>query len=84
MHNAVYQCNLTWPYKLKSDVFSLIFPFFALDGKAANETILHYKELSLKITPIHNAIGRATIKDKAILVFLSTRLEEVQTSDLLV
>jgi plasmid replication initiation protein len=74
MHDAVFKCDLSAPYKLKSDVFSLILPMFALDGKATNEAIIYYKDLYLKINPINKAIGRATIKDKAILVFCLSQL----------
>ena len=74
MHDAVFKCDLSAPYKLKSDVFSLILPMFALDGKATNEAIIYYKELYLEINPINKAIGRATIKDKAILVFCLSQL----------
>lgn len=74
MNNAVYQCDLTSPYKLKSDLFSLMLPVFALDGKATNDATIYYKGLYLEITTIKNSIGRATIKDKAILVFCLSQL----------
>ncbi len=74
MHDAVFKCDLSAPYKLKSDVFSLMLPFFALDGKATNEAIIYYKELYLEINTIIPAIGRATLKDKAIPVFCLSQL----------
>ena len=74
MHDAVFKCDLSALYKLKSDVFSLILPMFALDGKATNEATIYYKDLYLEINPINEAIGRATIKDKAILVFCLSQL----------
>lgn len=52
---------------LKSDMFSMVWPVFALDGKSKGVLDFSYKGVSIKIVP--SVLGRATIKDKEILIY---------------
>ncbi|MCU4676399.1 replication initiator protein A [Catenovulum sp. 2E275] len=60
------KCSTT-KVSLKSDMFSMVWPVFALDGKSKDALDFEYKGVSIKIVP--SVMGRATVKDKEILVY---------------
>jgi len=63
---AHFECKMTH-VNLKSDMFSMVWPVFALDGKSKGVLDFLYKGVSIKIVP--SVLGRATIKDKEILIY---------------
>lgn len=63
---AYFECKMTH-VNLKSDMFSMVWPVFALDGKSKGVLDFSYKGVSIKIVP--SVLGRATIKDKEILIY---------------
>ena len=63
---AHFECKMTH-VNLKSDMFSMVWPVFALDGKSKGVLDFSYKGVSIKIVP--SVLGRATIKDKEILIY---------------
>ncbi|MFT5381298.1 MAG: hypothetical protein ACI81C_002757 [Alteromonas macleodii] len=76
MKNKVFHCTrLT--RALKSDLFSMEYPIFVLDGKVKNSPLKYeHNGISIEVTVKENdeGIGRATIKDKEILMFCLTQM----------
>ncbi|HAW93621.1 MULTISPECIES: replication initiator protein A [unclassified Arsukibacterium] len=76
MEEKVFHCGRS-TRALKSDIFTLEYPIFALDGKT-QDSPLHYehKGITIDITVKENSegIGRATIKDKEILMFCFSQM----------
>ncbi len=65
---------------LKSDMFSMVWPVFALDGKSKGAMEFEYKGVKIKVIP--SVLGRATIKDKEILVFCLSHVMASKNADL--
>ncbi|WP_232785072.1 replication initiator protein A [Pseudoalteromonas sp. 78C3] len=65
---------------LKSDMFSMVWPVFALDGKSKDALDFSYKGISIKIEP--SFLGRATIKDKEILIYCLSHIMAAKNAKL--
>lgn len=65
---------------LKSDMFSMVWPVFALDGKSKGVLDFSYKGVSIKIVP--SVLGRATIKDKEILIYCLSHIMAAKNAKL--
>ncbi|CAH9062337.1 hypothetical protein PSECIP111951_02669 [Pseudoalteromonas holothuriae] len=63
---------------LKSDLFSMEYPVFALDGKSKDPFSTEHKGVSIQITP--SVLGRATVKDKEIIIFCLSRIMLLRNS----
>tara|TARA_R110002126_G_scaffold54466_2_gene147449 strand:+ start:7970 stop:8776 length:807 start_codon:yes stop_codon:yes gene_type:complete len=72
MNDNIFECNLRAPYSLKSDLFSLELPIYAISSKSREPVELKYKDTFVRITPSH--IGRATVKDKEIVIYCLSQL----------
>jgi hypothetical protein len=76
MKKRVFHCGRS-TRALKSDIFTMEYPIFALDGKA-KDSPLHYEHngITIEVTVMENSegIGRATVKDKEILMFCLTEM----------
>ena len=64
-------CNIQNP-PLKSDIFSMEYPIFALDGKSKASALYSYKDINIEIEP--SIEGRATIKDKRIIIYCLSQI----------
>ncbi|PAY03177.1 RepB family plasmid replication initiator protein [Pseudoalteromonas sp. HM-SA03] len=65
------QCSMQL-VSLKSDIFSMEYPVFALDGKSKEPFSLVHKGVSIQVTP--SILGRATVKDKEIIIYCLSHL----------
>ncbi|WP_232783818.1 replication initiator protein A [Pseudoalteromonas sp. GutCa3] len=65
---------------LRSDFFSTDLPIFALDGKSKEAVEFTYKGTSVKVMP--SIIGRATIKDKEIIIYCLSHLVALKNAQL--
>ena len=65
---------------LKSDMFSMVWPVFALDGKSKSVLDFSYKGVSIKIVP--SVLGRATIKDKEVLIYCMSHIMAAKNAKL--
>ena len=65
---------------LKSDMFSMVWPVFALDGKSKGTLDFSYKGVSIKIVP--SVQGRATIKDKEVLIYCLSHIMAAKNAKL--
>ncbi len=65
---------------LKSDMFSMVWPVFALDGKSKGVLDFSYKGVSIKIVP--SVLGRATIKDKEVLIYCLSHIMAAKNAKL--
>jgi len=72
-------CSMTH-VSLKSDMFSMVWPVFALDGKSKGALDFSYKGVSIKIVP--SVLGRATIKDKEILIYCLSHIMAAKNAKL--
>ena len=57
---------------LRSDIFSMFWPIYALDGKSKDCVDFEYRGVSLTITP--SEFGRATVKDKEVIIYCLSHL----------
>ncbi|MDC3190554.1 replication initiator protein A [Pseudoalteromonas elyakovii] len=76
---AYFECKMTH-VNLKSDMFSMVWPVFALDGKSKGVLDFSYKGVSIKIVP--SVLGRATIKDKEILIYCLSHIMAAKNAKL--
>ena len=76
---AHFECKMTH-VNLKSDMFSMVWPVFALDGKSKGVLDFLYKGVSIKIVP--SVLGRATIKDKEILIYCLSHIMAAKNAKL--
>lgn len=76
---AHFECKMTH-VNLKSDMFSMVWPVFALDGKSKGVLDFSYKGVSIKIVP--SVLGRATIKDKEILIYCLSHIMAAKNAKL--
>lgn len=76
---AHFECKMTH-VNLKSDMFSMVWPVFALDGKSKGVLDFSYKGISIKIVP--SVLGRATIKDKEILIYCLSHIMAAKNAKL--
>ena len=76
---AHFECKMTH-VNLKSDMFSMVWPVFALDGKSKGVLDFSYKGVSIKIVP--SVQGRATIKDKEILIYCLSHIMAAKNAKL--
>ncbi|MGP9496823.1 replication initiator protein A [Pseudoalteromonas sp. AOP7-A1-14] len=74
-----FECKMTH-VNLKSDMFSMVWPVFALDGKSKGTLDFSYKGVSIKIVP--SVLGRATIKDKEILIYCLSHIMAAKNAKL--
>ncbi|MEO3864550.1 replication initiator protein A [Rheinheimera fenheensis] len=72
MSDNVFECNLRASYSLKSDLFSLELPIYAISSKSKKPVEIKYKDTFVRITPSDK--GRATIKDKEIVIYCLSQL----------
>ncbi|MDO6636352.1 replication initiator protein A [Pseudoalteromonas carrageenovora] len=61
-------------------MFSMVWPVFALDGKSKGVLDFSYKGVSIKIVP--SVQGRATIKDKEILIYCLSHIMAAKNAKL--
>ena len=61
---------------LRSDIFSMFWPIYALDGKSKDCVEFEYRGVSLAITP--SEFGRATVKDKEVIIYCLSHLMAAQ------
>lgn len=76
MRNKVFHC-IRSTRALKSDLFTMEYPIFVLDGKAKDSPLKYeHNGISIEVTVKGNdeGIGRATSKDKEILMFCLTQM----------
>lgn len=76
---AYFECKMTH-VNLKSDMFSMVWPVFALDGKSKGTLDFSYKGVSIKIVP--SVQGRATIKDKEVLIYCLSHIMAAKNAKL--
>ncbi|WP_304635592.1 replication initiator protein A [Pseudoalteromonas sp.] len=61
-------------------MFSMVWPVFALDGKSKGVLDFSYKGVSIKIVP--SVLGRATIKDKEVLIYCLSHIMAAKNAKL--
>ena len=71
LDSAPILCNIQNP-SLKSDIFSMEHPIFALDGKSKASVLYNHKGINIEIEP--SIEGRATIKDKKIIIYCLSQI----------
>ena len=61
---------------LRSDIFSMFWPVYALDAKSKDCVDFEYRGASLTLTP--SEFGRATVKDKEVIIYCLSHLMAAQ------
>lgn len=72
---AYFECKMKY-MTLRSDIFSMFWPIYALDGKSKDCVEFEYRGVSLAITP--SEFGRATVKDKEVIIYCLSHLMAAQ------
>jgi len=72
---AYFECKMKY-MTLRSDIFSMFWPIYALDGKSKDCVDFEYRGVSLTITS--SEFGRATVKDKEVIIYCLSHLMAAQ------
>ena len=72
---AYFECKMKY-MTLRSDIFSMFWPVYALDGKSKGYVDFEYRGISLTITS--SEFGRATVKDKEVIIYCLSHLMAAQ------
>ena len=70
-----FECKMKY-MTLRSDIFSMFWPIYALDGKSKDCVEFEYRGVSLTIAP--SEFGRVTVKDKEVIIYCLSHLMAAQ------